>query len=283
MLVSRLVKRLSAAVLAGMLTGCATAGDPRDPFEAFNRDMFAFNQALDHDLIKPAAENYRAVVPEPAQRGIRNFFNNLNDVIVFVNQVLQLKWRGAIDTFGRVTFNTTAGVLGFFDLATEHGVPKAEEDFGQTLGYWGMPAGPYIVLPLFGPSTGRDTLGLLGDFYTSPLFFSDSTALNISLSAVRVVQIRADLLDAESVLEKAAVDRYVFVRDAFLQRRLYLIHDGNPPRTLDLFEDPEPEPRRGGATAPFASPGPVLLHAPTASQPPLAYIPTVRAGAAYTR
>jgi phospholipid-binding lipoprotein MlaA len=269
MILRRAVRRLMPLVLAAFLSGCATAGDPRDPFEAFNRDMFAFNQALDHDLIKPAAENYRAVVPEPAQRGIRNFFNNLNDVIVFVNQVLQLKWRGAIDTLGRVTFNTTAGVLGFFDLATEHGVVKADEDFGQTLGYWGVPAGPYIVLPLFGPSSGRDTVGLVGDLYTSPLFWSDETALNWSLATVRVIQIRADLLDAESVLEKAAVDRYVFVRDAFLQRRLYLIHDGNPPRTLEDFEDPEPEPRRSGAPAPYATPGPMPPEAPAAS-PPLA-------------
>lgn len=274
MTLRRAARRLLPLVFVAFLSGCATAGDPRDPFEAFNRDMFAFNQALDQDLIKPAAENYRAVVPEPAQRGIRNFFNNLNDVIVFVNQVLQLKWHGAIDTLGRVMFNSTAGVLGFFDLATEHGVAKADEDFGQTLGYWGAPAGPYIVLPLFGPSTARDTVGLVGDLYTSPVFWSDEAALNWSLATVRVIQIRADLLDAESVLEKAAVDRYVFVRDAFLQRRLYLIHDGNPPRTLEDFDDPEPEPKRSRADPPLATRAAAAALAPRALEPVPATAPS---------
>lgn len=243
-----IARRLLPLVLAITLAGCASTGDPRDPFEKFNRDMFAFNDALDRDLIKPAARTYRDLLPQPAQNGIRNFFSNLNDVIVFVNDVLQLKWHHAVNDLGRIMANTTVGFLGFVDVASENGVPKRDEDFGQTLGYWGVPAGPYIVLPLFGPSTGRDTVGLVGDLYTSPLFWSDETVLNWSLATLRVIQVRADLLDAESVLEKAAVDRYVFVRDAFLQRREYQIHDGNPPRRLeDLEEDLRPTPKSGRA------------------------------------
>lgn len=274
----RVSRRVTILVLAGLLSACATANDPRDPFEAFNRAMFAFNDALDRDLIKPAAENYRALLPQPAQNGIRNFFANLNDVIVFVNDVLQLKWAHAVNDLGRVMANTTVGFLGFVDVASENGVPKRDEDFGQTLGYWGVPAGPYIVLPLFGPSSGRDTAGLIGDFYASPLFYSDSAALNGSLAVVRVVQFRADLLDAENVLEKAAVDRYVFVRDAFLQRRIYQIHDGNPPRRLEDFEDDGPAPKQGRAPysemaerisllapQPGAVPG-AVAHAPSGGQ-----------------
>ncbi len=246
-----IARRLLPLVLAVTLAGCASAGDPRDPFEKLNRDMFAFNDALDRDVIRPAAENYRAALPDAAQKGIRNFFSNLNDVIVFVNDVLQLKWHHAVNDLGRIMANTTVGFLGFVDVASENGVPKRDEDFGQTLGYWGVPAGPYIVLPLFGPSSGRDTVGLVGDIYTSPLFWSSEPALNWSLATVRVIQIRADLLDVDNVLEKAAVDRYVFVRDAFLQRREYQIHDGNPPRRLeDLEEELRPVPRSG--RAPYA-------------------------------
>lgn len=232
-----------AALAAVLLSGCATTANsnPQDPLESFNRDMFGFNEDLDTAVIKPVAETYRDHVPAPVRDGVRNFFSNLNDVVVFANDFLQLKWREAIDDLGRVLVNTTLGVGGFRDVATELGVAKRNEDFGQTLGYWGMPAGSYIVLPLFGPSTVRDTGGLVVDAATSPLPYAASTGANFGASAARAVQVRSDLLDTGSLLGTAALDPYVFVRDAYLQRRESLIRDG----ALEKLEDPDDEPSPG--------------------------------------
>lgn len=218
------------------LSACATAPDRRDPLEPFNREMFQFNQDFDEKIARPLAELYRDTVPLQVRKGVRNFFANLGDVIVFVNDALQMKWHEALNDAGRVMVNTTLGLGGLRDVASELGVEKRNEDFGQTLGYWGLPAGPYLVLPILGPSTfPRDTAGLVGDFYAWPVSHMEDAAVARGLGVLRFLQARSDLLGTESVLEQAALDRYVFVRDAYLQRRESLIRDGRSP-TLEEEE-----------------------------------------------
>ncbi|MCU0936714.1 MAG: VacJ family lipoprotein, partial [Gammaproteobacteria bacterium] len=202
--------------------------DPQDPWEGFNRGVFAFNQTVDKALVKPAAELYQTVTPDPVDRSITNFFSNLNDVIVALNNLLQLKIEPAVSDVGRIVANTTFGVFGLFDVATHFGLEKNNEDFGQTLGYWGMDPGPYLMLPLLGPSTVRDTVGRAGDFAASPMDIFDETTRWV-LRGVNVIDTRADLLSVSRIAETAALDEYVFIRDAYLQRRRYLVFDGNPP------------------------------------------------------
>ncbi len=228
---------LLGGLLAAMLAGCATVGteyrDPRDPWEPFNRAMYQFNDGLDRALIKPVAEGYKAVVPTPVDKGITNFFSNLSDVRSAANNLLQLKVTRAASDVGRVVINTTVGVLGFVDVATNMNIPRYNEDFGQTLGVWGVPPGPYLVLPLFGPSSGRDAIGIVADSYADPVTYVDDDGLRWGLRAVRVVDRRADLLGASRVLEEAALDSYRFVREAYLQRRENDVFDGNPPETAE--------------------------------------------------
>lgn len=242
----------AAAVTLALLGGCATTGaggDPRDPYEPMNRAIYKFNDEFDKAIAKPVAEAYRAFVPDVVRTGVGNFFSNINDVLVALNNTLQGKIPDAINDLGRVAVNTTLGVLGFRDVATELGVPKNNEDFGQTLGRWGFRDGPYIVLPILGPSSVRDTFGWVGDIYTSPLVGVDNVNLRNSLIGLRFVTVRADLLEASAILETAALDPYEFVRDAYLQRRRNLVHDGNPPEEKDLDFRPEaarenkPEPK----------------------------------------
>ena len=216
------------------LGGCASVSGPpdeRDPFESFNRTMYAFNDAADRAVIKPVATGYRDHVPRPIRTGIANFFGNLQDVIVLVNDLLQLKFEQGMSDFSRIVFNTTFGLLGFIDVATHMGLPKHNEDFGQTLGYWGVPPGPYLVLPFLGPSNARDAVGLVGDIYVHPMFQGLITDEAVSWGAVglRYVDLRAQLLGATKVVDEAALDPYAFVRDAYLQRRRNLVYDGNPP------------------------------------------------------
>lgn len=212
------------------LGGCASGPNPKDPLEPWNRSMYEFNEVLDKAALKPVAKGYRTVVPPPVRGGVTNFFSNFRDVTVAVNNLLQLKIGNALSDVGRVVLNSTVGLFGVFDVATPLGLEKHNEDFGQTLGYWGVASGPYLVLPLLGPSTVRDSVGLVGDYFTDPEFYLfDSDALGWAVFGTRIVNLRANLLEAEEVFEQAAVDRYAFLRDAYLQRRLNLIHDGNPP------------------------------------------------------
>ena len=229
------------ALLVALLGGCATTGggDPRDPFEPMNRAIYKFNDGFDTVLAKPAAEFYRDVVPEPIRTGVSNFFSNINDVIVALNNLLQGKVPEAINDLGRIAVNTTLGILGIRDVATELGVPKNNEDFGQTLGRWGFSDGPYIVLPILGPSSARDTVGWVGDIYSSPLSYIDPPRTRNVIIAFRFVTLRSELLEATNILETAALDPYEFVRDAYLQRRRNLVYDGNAP------EEKEPEPGPG--------------------------------------
>jgi phospholipid-binding lipoprotein MlaA len=245
-----------AAAALVLLGGCATTGDPRDPLEPMNRAVYKFNDEFDKAIARPVAEAYRHFVPPVVRTGIDNFFSNINDVLVALNNALQGKIPDAINDVGRVVVNTTLGVLGFRDVATELGVPKNNEDFGQTLGRWGFRDGPYILLPILGPSSVRDTFGWAGDIYTSPLVGVDNVRWRNSLIGVRFVTVRADLLEASNILETAALDPYEFVRDAYLQRRRNLVHDGNPPEDKDLDLKPEPGPAPKPGAKPGAEPKP---------------------------
>jgi len=232
----------AALVLAGTLAGCATSGgNPADPLEPFNRAVFAFNDTVDTAVIKPVAKGYRRVVPGILRTGISNFFSNLEDVWISVNDVLQGKFQQGVDDFGRVLFNSTFGIAGIFDFASELGFQKHNEDFGQTLGWWGVGSGAYLVLPILGPSTIRDGFGLLLDTQADLVFYIDGVPVHNSLYGTRAISNRANLLDASSVIEQAALDKYTFVREAWLQRRRNLVYDGDPPRER---EEPDDEPTK---------------------------------------
>jgi phospholipid-binding lipoprotein MlaA len=251
-------RRLAAvcAILSlGILGGCATAHDPRDPLEPINRGVYKFNDGLDTVLLKPAAEIYQGVVPPVARTGVSNVFNNLSDIVVALNNLLQGKFSEAASDAGRVLINTTAGLFGIFDVATPVGLEKHDEDFGQTLGYWGIGNGPYLVLPLIGPRTLRDTAGLAVDWQVDSVVQISPPRSRNQVWALRTVSRRADLLNASNLLSVAALDEYEFVRDAYLQRRHNLIHDGNPPREKEAGVDmkpllgaPTPAPANSGET-----------------------------------
>ena len=232
--------RVFAALAASIaLCGCTTmrAPDPRDPWEPVNRATFEFNDVLDRALIKPVAQGYRAVLPSPIRTGVRNFFANLQDPWIAVNQLLQGKLEPALSDVGRFILNSTFGLAGVFDVASDMQIPKHNEDFGQTLAVWGFDFGPYLVLPLLGPSSVRDGIGRAADAYLGYLpwqvpkwfDFDHRVAWQNSLFALDVVQTRANLLDATNALEQAALDHYAFLRNAYFQRRRNLIYDGNPP------------------------------------------------------
>jgi phospholipid-binding lipoprotein MlaA len=230
----RLNKLTAALALVGLLGGCATSGSSaKDPAEGFNRAVFAFNEGLDTVLIKPVAKGYDTVMPPPARTGVGNFFGNVADVFIAVNNLLQGKPGDAASDAGRFLVNSTVGILGFFDIASEMGMDKHEEDFGQTFGRWGAGPGAYVVVPFFGPRTVRDTGGLVLDVAADPVGNTSHVPTRNSLTVVRVVNERAAMLPADKVIEEAALDKYSYVRDAYLQRRRSLVFDGNPPRDPD--------------------------------------------------
>jgi phospholipid-binding lipoprotein MlaA len=195
--------------------------------------VFALNDGLDQVVLKPVATGYEYVLPTPVRTGVSNFFGNVGDVFVGVNNVLQGKLADGFSDFGRVAINTTIGLLGVFDVATELGVEKHNEDFGQTLGHWGVDDGPYVVLPLFGPRTTRDTVGFVVDTAADPVARMDHDPSRVAMSALRLINQRADLLPADKMIDEAALDKYSYIRSAYLQRRRSLIYDGNPPRARD--------------------------------------------------
>ncbi len=240
-----LTRRISLMLLGGVLLvlqGCATVTnpDPRDPWESMNRSVYKFNDALDTAAIQPAAKAYVAVLPSPVRTGIHNFLGNLGDVWSMANSALQLKGQATAVTFMRITVNTFLGLGGVLDVASEMRLEKRKEDFGQTLGYWGVKPGPYVVLPIFGPSTLRDTLAtpldMKGDAVQQ---FNDQAARNV-LSVTRVMDVRSGLLQTVDVIKAAALDPYTFVRDAYLQKRENDVHDGNPPARFDYTESETP-------------------------------------------
>lgn len=223
---------ICAVVLS--LTGCATNGDPRDPLEPMNRAIHTFNENVDNIAMKPLAEGYRAALPSFAQTGVRNFFSNLDDVVVVVNDLLQFKLEQATHDFMRLAINSGFGLCGVLDVASEAGLKKHNEDFGQTLGHWGMGTGPYLVLPFFGPSNFRDTAGLIADsHYLDAVYgLQDNDARNGSV-LLRAISKRADLLDVTTALDAAALDGYEYTRDFYLERRRALVYDGKPPKILE--------------------------------------------------
>lgn len=206
---------------AALLSGCATVAnpDPRDPLESYNRSMTQFNEHVDALVLKPVAIAYQDVTPAPVRTGVSNFFGNIGDVWSFVNNVLQFRLEAAATTFMRVNVNTFMGLGGVLDIASELGIDRTKQDFGLTLGRWGVGTGPYLVLPILGPSTVRDTFALPVDFQGNAVSYVDPVSARNSLYALRVVDTRANLLRAGSVLDSAALDKYSFTRDVFLQVR----------------------------------------------------------------
>ena len=242
------------AVLA-LVAGCASApgsADPRDPWERYNRLMYGFNDAVDTAVVKPVATVYRNVLPSPVRTGVGNFFGNLGDVWSFVNNVLQAKPEGALSSFWRVVINSTVGLGGVLDPATEMRLDRRREDFGQTLGRWGVPPGPYFVLPVLGPSTLRDSAALPVDFYGSVVGHVSDIPVRNSLIALQMVDTRATVLGATELLDAAALDPYTFQRDAYLQKRRNDVYDGNPPDDEERYDldDAEAEAPAEAASAP---------------------------------
>jgi len=263
--------RVVAVLAVAAAAGCATAppqgaadrhtAGPKDPYEPFNRKMFAFNDTLDTYALKPVATAYTKVVPSPVRTGVHNFFGNFSDAWSAVNQLLQGKPADAGTMTLRVLTNTTIGIGGLFDPATSLGLERKPEDLGLTLGHWGINPGPYLVLPLFGPSDIRDAVALPADTYVSPaLLVAPKYWKEVGVDAIGVIDTRAGLLGASQMLDDLAFDRYTFLRDAYITRRRSLVYDGNPP---DLPDDDTDDDSKS-APAPAA---PASQPAPAPSQP----------------
>jgi phospholipid-binding lipoprotein MlaA len=265
------LRRLVGAVAVLALTACASAppagparqvpntpsaaGTPGDPWEAWNRKVYAFNDAIDTAVLKPVAQTYEAVVPSLVRTGVSNVLGNIRDVWSAANQFLQGKGQYGFEMGMRVVANTFFGLGGLLDPATEMGLVKRPEDFGQTLGRWGVASGPYLVLPMLGPSTLRDTGGLLLDRQVSPASLPPTTGGQYSVLAVEVIDTRTRLLSAGKLLDQVALDKYSFLRDAYLAQRRDAVYDGAPP--LESFdEDPGDGPAKPAAAAkpPTAAP-----------------------------
>lgn len=222
--------------------GCATTGtDPRDPWEGFNRSIQSFNDDADDYVIEPIAEGYQWITPSFVDRGVTNFFNNIGDIRVTLNDFLQFKFGQGGEDLTRFLINTTLGAGGLVDVGTMLEFERHDEDFDQTLGAWGMPQGPYLVLPLFGPSSPRGTLGLAGDAAVNPVTYIGFPLVTLGLTGVKYTDLRADLISASKIADAAALDRYEFFRNAYLQRREFLVHDGNLPLEEEEILDEELE------------------------------------------
>jgi phospholipid-binding lipoprotein MlaA len=228
------------SLVLGLLSGCATGphANPQDPIEPWNRGVYQFNEGLDQVVLKPVATAYQDVVPSPVRTGVRNFFGNLRDLWSAVNATLQLRPQEAVENLMRFNVNTFLGFAGVLDIATEMQIPRTTLDFGHTLGYWGVPAGPYLVLPVLGPSSVRDTAGFVvdqqGDLVRQGV---DHVSTRNSMQGLRIVNTRAELLSATDLLEQIALDKYSFVRDGYLQRRQSQIR----PQEEDRFWEDEEE------------------------------------------
>ncbi len=213
-------------LLCAVMAGCATTGrDPRDPFESFNRQVDRFNQSVDNAVLKPVATTYSRVAPDPVRTAISNFFGNLRDVWSTLNSALQLRGEDATTNFMRVNVNTVFGLGGLIDIASDMGLYRSRADFGQTLGFWGVPPGPYVMLPLLGPSTVRDTVGMGVESSGDLIMGLDNVPTRNSLYVLRGVETRAGLLRAGAVLDEAALDKYSFTREVFLKRRQSVIDE----------------------------------------------------------
>jgi len=246
-------KNLLVAACLSLLVGCASTTAPSaDPWEGLNRGTFAFNETVDKAVFKPIAQGYEAVTPKFARTGVSNVFGNVGDVGNGLNNLLQGKPAAAFSDIGRLVVNSTLGILGLFDVATPMGLEKHNEDFGQTLGKWGVGSGPYLVLPLMGPSTVRDAIGRVPDSRTTSYsrWIEHVPSRNATLG-LDIIHIRAELLATSKTLEEATLDKYQFLRDAFLQRRLNQVQDGNVTRAQrDKLEEELEGPATPSTTAP---------------------------------
>jgi phospholipid-binding lipoprotein MlaA len=241
-----------ASAPAGGPGGAAMGTHPADPWEAFNRRMYAFNEVLDETLLKPVAVAYRDNVPELIRRGVDNVLGNIGDVWSAINHLLQGKVESGLNMGMRVLTNTLFGLGGLLDPATEAGLVRRSEDFGQTLGRWGAGPGPYLVLPLFGPRNVRDGLAMVLDMQFEPSRLPPTEAGRYATAALALLNTRTNLLSASALLDQAALDKYVFLRDAYLARRLDAVYDGAPP--VETFDDEPDTP--AAAPSPGAKPAP---------------------------
>ena len=220
-------------LLTVLVAGCAMGPSRDDPFEPMNRTLYQVHDAVDTAVVKPVAQAYIDVVPQFIRSGVSNVFNNIDDLFSAVNDLLQGKLDKFGDDLGRVVLNTGFGLGGLFDLASMIGIERGNEDFGQTFGVWGFPQGPYLFVPLFGPTTVRDGSGVIVRVALGPVGYIPNVPARNSLYGVGYVDLRAQALQTSAVVDTAALDRYLFIRNAYLQRRRYLVYDGKPP--------PEPE------------------------------------------
>jgi phospholipid-binding lipoprotein MlaA len=233
--------------LAIFLSGCATSPTPQenhDPLESMNRSVFSFNEKADKYALKPVALGYKTIAPDLVQQGAGNFFSNLDDFIVVLNDILQLKFSEAGQDGSRLLINTFLGMGGLVDFGTEYGFPKRYEDFGQTLAHYGVASGPYIVVPFLGGYTVRSGVGGIVDIATNPVFYAApfmAPFISPAIGAGKAVDERKQVLSKEEIINEAALDKYEFLRDAYLQRRNSLIHDGNPPSIDDVIDEPVQE------------------------------------------
>jgi phospholipid-binding lipoprotein MlaA len=251
---------VSALIVSGFVSACSSVPthDKNDPWVGWNRNIHDFNKDFDDVILKPLAKGYQDVVPNPVDESITNFFSNINDIGVTINDFLQFKFKqGGMDA-SRFLINTTAGVVGIFDVAKMIDLPKHDEDFGQTLGVWGVPSGNFLVLPFLGPSSPRDTFGLIGDALLNPLTYVSlfgGVAVNAATAGATVVDVtdtRSDLMSSEKIVNEAAVDRYDFLKNSYQQHREFLIYDGNPPEENG---DPLFDVNDGTGTSPTPSDG----------------------------
>jgi phospholipid-binding lipoprotein MlaA len=251
-------------ITALALSGCASshASNPVDPFESMNRGIYKFNDVVDKAVVKPVARGYKTVMPNVGRIMISNFFSNLDDVVVTANDLLQFKLVQGFSDGMRFFVNSTLGVFGLVDVASTGGLKKHDEDFGQTLGKWGVGNGPYLVLPILGPSTLRDSAGLYVDGYSSPMYQLKDMRTRNQAYLIRGINRRAQLLDQEQILDEAMIDPYQFMRDAYLLHRKSQVYDGNPPRPKynyddDMGDDDElPSPASGTPSSTPDSPPP---------------------------
>ena len=233
---------MAMALLLGA-AGASRAQSTNDPFESWNRAMFGFNEGLDLVVLKPVASGYQAMVPELVRTGVGNFFSNFGDGWSAINQLLQGKPVVAAEMTMRMATNTFFGIGGLFDVASDLGIERRQEDLGQTLGRWGLPAGPYLFWPLLGPSSMRDSAGLPLDLSWSTGAMTNDGVVRVGLTALQVVDTRAGLLNATRLVDEIALDKYVFIRDGYLARRRSLVYDGDPPELPEPKVDPTPAPK----------------------------------------
>ena len=227
------LQRTLATATMVLLTACAATPSRDDPFEPMNRVSYRVHEVVDGQIVKPMIQAYADYTPPPIRKGIHNFFGNIDDLFSFINAMLQNKPEKAAHDLGRVITNTGFGLLGIIDIASDAGIPKGNEDFGQTFGVWGIAQGPYLFIPVLGPTTVRDGTGWIIRAYSTPVNYIENIAARNSLWTLGLIELRASALQTESLVSQAALDPYTFIRRAYLQRRQYLVYDGNPPPPKD--------------------------------------------------